>query len=415
MIQNIKNLNLISALVIIFPISMVSGPLLPEIILLILLLLLSSYLKNNFFIHFKSFQFKFFILFNLILILSSLISKDYFSLKSSVFYFRYSIIILSIYYVLEKDRKFIENFVKVYSIFFLILFADELKQALTGTNFFNMPLIQGRASSFFGDELVLGSYISRILPVFIALCFFLRKSEIYILSSIILAGVSIFLTDSRVPLFNFLIFLFFFLFITKSKKYYLFGLFALFFLFAIAALNTSSGKRIFYGTYKQIFKESEKIVIFSSRHQAHFETAIKIFKNNLILGIGPNRFRKVCDKNIYAPKYTYSDRYLYANVDAKPKFYFKLKSNKNSKFNEIPINIDEIINSKPFGESGNNVFRYPDNTNLIGNLSMNLLLLKIFRVPEINQNDPAHITELSRLALKTNYHWISAISNRKKH
>ena len=125
MIQNIKNLNLISALVIIFPISMVSGPLLPEIILLLLLLLLFGYLKNSLSILFKTPQFKFFILFNLILILSSLISKDYFSLKSSVFYFRYSIIVLAVYYILEKDKKFINNFVKINSIFFLIIkFAD---------------------------------------------------------------------------------------------------------------------------------------------------------------------------------------------------------------------------------------------------------------------------------------------------
>ena len=54
MIQNIKNINLISALVIIFPISMVSGPLLPEIILLLLLLLLFGYLKNSLSILFKT-------------------------------------------------------------------------------------------------------------------------------------------------------------------------------------------------------------------------------------------------------------------------------------------------------------------------------------------------------------------------
>ena len=413
MIQNIKNLNLISALVIIFPISMVSGPLLPEIILLLLLLLLFGYLKNSLSILFKTPQFKFFILFNLILILSSLISKDYFSLKSSVFYFRYSIIVLAVYYILEKDKKFINNFVKINSIFFLIIFADEIKQAFTGTNFFNMPLIQGRASSFFGDELVLGSFISRILPVYVALCIFLRKSQVYILFSITLAGASIFLTDSRVPLFNFLTFLFLYLIIAKSKKYYLFNLLVLFLSFTFLLFYTSAGKRIFNATYNQIFKESEKIVIFSLRHQAHFETAIKIFKNNPFLGIGPNRFRKVCDKNIYTPRYTYNDRFLYANVDSKPKFYFKIKSNKNSKFNEIPINIDEIINSKPFGDLEKNYFIFPADTSPLGVINEFSFVENDFKVPVIKKDNPAHLSELSRLALKTNYNWISVISNKK--
>ena len=37
---------------------------------------------------------------------------------------------------------------------------------------------------------------------------------------------------------------------------------------------------------------------FSNEHQSHAEAAVKIFKNNLLFGAGPNTFRKECKKFI---------------------------------------------------------------------------------------------------------------------
>jgi O-antigen ligase len=58
-------------------------------------------------------------------------------------------------------------------------------------------------------------------------------------------------------------------------------------------------ERILTQTFSQIFLENKKITFFSIQHESHAVAAIKIFKDNPILGIGPKNFRFECKKKDY--------------------------------------------------------------------------------------------------------------------
>ena len=51
-------------------------------------------------------------------------------------------------------------------------------------------------------------------------------------------------------------------------------------------------------TIKDIGLKKDQIHLFSNIHQDHYETAYKIFKDNVLLGAGPKMFRYECSKRI---------------------------------------------------------------------------------------------------------------------
>jgi O-antigen ligase len=322
MLVKLTNINIVSFLVLLFPAALVSGPLIPEIIIFFLFLtILYTLFKTKDFSYFNNKIFKIFLIFLLYLISSSTLSffnyDNFHSFKNSVFYFRYGVVVYAIIYTLDNNPKLIKFFYIIYSICFFILFLDELKQLITGINFFNMPILAGRASSFFGDELVLGSFLIKVLPIFLALCFFLKKNYLIILFFIFLYGIAIFFSGSRSSFVSYILFIFFISFVFIKSKTYLLLLASLFLLIAVGIGNTNAGKRIYNHTIVQIFKKSKTPVVFSVRHQAHYETAFNIFKNHLFFGSGPNQFRYLCNKNKFAPTYTLGFKYLYAPIHPK--------------------------------------------------------------------------------------------------
>ena len=340
-LSKVNNLNIISFLVLIFPATMVSGPLIPEIIIFILFLsILYKILKKKNFNYLNSKILKIFGIFVIYLIFCSILSyinyENFYSFKNSTFYFRYVVLVYSIIYVLDNNPNIIKYFYTIYSIFFLILFLDELKQVITGVNFFNMKLASSRASSFFGSELVLGSFLIKVLPIFLAFCFFLKKNHLTILVFVFFFGVAIFLSGERSSFFSFLLFFFFFLFIfTKSRIYFFITLFFILLVTTFGLFKTPQGNRIFNSTFDQIFQNQKSPVIFSTRHQAHYETAFNIFKSHLFFGAGPNQFRYLCDKNEFAPVNTLSFKFAYAPSDPKIQM-FVIDPNGFKKYLDIP-------------------------------------------------------------------------------
>ena len=56
----------------------------------------------------------------------------------------------------------------------LLLLADSIFQFFFGFNIFGFEIISDRVSSFFNDELILGSYLVRIMPIILWFMFFFR-------------------------------------------------------------------------------------------------------------------------------------------------------------------------------------------------------------------------------------------------
>jgi O-antigen ligase len=90
-------------------------------------------------------------------------------LKSLLFYFRIGIFAILISYLIDQNKKILDYFYYSFLVTFSILIIDVFFQYLTGENLFGAPIINERISSFFGDQLILGSYLSRLAPLFIAL------------------------------------------------------------------------------------------------------------------------------------------------------------------------------------------------------------------------------------------------------
>ena len=119
----------------------------------------------------------------MILIVSSLFSENiYYSLKSSIPYIRHGIFVLAVIYIIKQDSKFLKTFYYILFGTFSLLVIDGFIQYLTGINIFGIRHPHpDRITSLFGDELKLGSFLSRLLPLLIGLIiFFGKKKKIYI-------------------------------------------------------------------------------------------------------------------------------------------------------------------------------------------------------------------------------------------
>ena len=95
-------------------------------------------------------------------------------------------------------KKILKYFFYVLFFTFFLLVGDGFLQYLTGKNILGFEIVEAnRISSFFHDELILGSYLSRLLPLlfglFILLKFSLnRKVQILIFPLFILTSFSFF-------------------------------------------------------------------------------------------------------------------------------------------------------------------------------------------------------------------------------
>ena len=288
---------------------LVTGPFLPDLFLSLLSLWFLFYsLKNKIFIiSCNKYHFIFFA-FCLICIISSLLSNSViFSLKSSLFYFRIGIFALLISYLIKKNTKILNYFYKSFLFTFTTLIFDGYFQFFYGFNILGYPIHPTRVSSFFGDQLILGSYLSRLFPLFLALFIIRAKKtnleKIYFFSIFFLTDILVFLAGERASfLFINLSSIFIILFISKYKKLRIF-LFIL--VYGVITFIMYNNKLIFdryFTSVKQsIIKKDEnnKLIFFSPMHDGYLKTSIKMFLDKPVLGHGPNTYRINCSN----PKY----------------------------------------------------------------------------------------------------------------
>ena len=295
------------------PFFLITGPFLSDFVIsLIGLLFLIYCVRTKNFVFFKNKFFYFFLLFWIYLVLNSLLNNfNLSSFKISFFYIRYGLFVVSIATLFEFDNKFIKIF--FYSIFFCFvgLIFDGFYQYFSGENIFGFKSPNPtRVSSFFHDELILGSYLSRLWPLFFALSilFINKKSKFYVLfiTSFILSEVLIFLSGDRTAFFYInLSAIFVIIFSQKLLKLRLFILItSLFLLFLISFINPTAKERIIDKTIAQMnleknLNKDEKIYIFSKQHNSHYISAYRMFLDNKFFGVGIKNFRNFCND----PKY----------------------------------------------------------------------------------------------------------------
>ena len=294
------------------PFFLITGPFLSDLSVSIISILFLIYcLKRNNFSYFNHKYFYFFLIFWIYLIMNTLINNfNLDSFKISFFYFRYGVFVIAIATFLKEDYEFIKYFFYCIFICFTILVLDGLYQYLAGENILGWKST-ARTSSFFGDEKILGSYLSRLWPIFFGLCLFIFKKEnklyLFVILIFILSEALIFLSGDRTSFFYInLSAIFVILFSQKLLKIRLIILLSsILVLTIISFINPTAKERVFDLTIKQMkgveerLPQEQEIFIFSRTHTHHYISALKMFLDNKILGVGVKNFRNFCNDGKY--------------------------------------------------------------------------------------------------------------------
>lgn len=297
------------------PLFLITGPFLSDLAISVIsfLFIVFCYKKKNFF-YFKNNYFYIFLLFWAYLVLNSLFNNFNFdSLKISFFSFRYGVFVISIVALLNIDNKFIKYFFYCILICFIFLVFDGFYEYFVGNNILGWKNSDSsRVTSFFRGEKILGSYLSRIWPIFFGLSIFVFKQKnklFYLLILIfILSETLIFLSGDRTAFFYInLSAIFVILFSKKLLKLRLITLLSsILILILISFINPTAKQRVINKTLKQmnIVKDMEKplvdgMYLFSREHTEHYIAAYKIYLDNKLFGVGVKNFRKVCKEERY--------------------------------------------------------------------------------------------------------------------
>ena len=144
--------NIPKYIIILMPALLITGPFLSDLgVSLIALIFLINSKINNLFKYYVNIYFKIFVVFWLILIISSLFSDNIFSsLRTSFFYIRFGIFSLCFWYLIERDEKILEYLFYSIIICFLSLIIDGYIQFFLGKNLFGIEInSNNRVSIFF--------------------------------------------------------------------------------------------------------------------------------------------------------------------------------------------------------------------------------------------------------------------------
>ena len=314
----LKKLDNLIYLYLLFPIALISGPLISDLIVsLISLYFLIFYYDKIFFFYKKYLFLKILIIFCILNIFISLFSENIFnSLKNSVAYIRFPLFIMAVSFFLRDNYRLIKYFYFVLLITILILSVDAFIQFFSGENIFGFTVNGYRVSGFFNDEYILGSYLTRITPILLTLFFFINKNE-YKLPLIlisILSFLTILISGERTA-FGISIFFYFLLFFLVidfdfKKKIFLFVtlIISLIFIFISSEkLRERYIKTTLFqieatiGNYKtsEHFDDSENkedldMGLYNNQHIKHLKVSYEIFKERPFFGHGNRMFAQIC-------------------------------------------------------------------------------------------------------------------------
>jgi len=248
-----------------------------------------------------------FLIFYFFLILGSLLSEHVLnSIRSTLFYFRFGILILIIWYLLDHYKNFKYLFFCSITVTILVLLFYTCLQLFILHN----SVDDMRVSGLFGTELIQGGFLLRLTPIFV-ICYWYNKKylnsnfDLFFYLILILNLILIILSGERATFFMTLLGLFmsFIFFKINLKKVIIFSLLFSSLCILTITIYPKSKKRIFEQTFSQVFSLSDtkeiKIKIFSEGHEQHIRSAALMFSQNPFIGVGVRNFRLECKKEIY--------------------------------------------------------------------------------------------------------------------
>ena len=212
-----------------------------------------------------------------------------------------------IWYLIDKDKSIFIYFYYALILCFSILVIDGYFQYFNGENILGYKLMGNQISSLFGDEHIMGSYLSRLFPLLFALFLVKQKQkfEIFFIGLLfILVDVLIYMSGERSAFFFLnLSTVFIIILIKEYQKFRLVTFILAIICIIVLSLNSSQmTDRMFKGPAKDMgfIKSSEKPTIFTPTHDSLIRTAYNMFKDQPLFGHGPKMFRVMCKDKKYA-------------------------------------------------------------------------------------------------------------------
>lgn len=230
---------------------------------------------------------------------------------SSIFFFRHIFLVISIIYIFEKYHHDHQRVIKLLYLFFIILFADSLFQFFSGKNILGHETINNRVSSFFGDDLILGSFLISFFPIL--LIFIFSNKELLFKNFFFgFYFFTILLSGERRAFIILILSILFIIIFSKDIRKLIYSSLIIF--ISLILINSFIFKgtfdplnRIFIKSYDDtfnynkkiktndnIFEKKKKLIIFSYEHTEHYRLAIHLIKQKPIFGNGPKGFRDYC-------------------------------------------------------------------------------------------------------------------------
>ena len=305
---------IIKYLLLSLPVLLISGPLLPEIATGIIFFLIAHKIIKKEIKHFNKTFIYGFLSFYFFIIISSLLS-DYvlMSVTKTGFYIRFLTLTLSIYYILNNSNNFLILLKNILLIIFFILIFDGFYQYFFYENIIGMTNPNKlRISSFFGSELIYGSFLSKFLPILIGLLIFFHKNNIdkmltYLI--ICLSVIAIYISGERSSFILTLISIIIIMISTNffyKEKFYIF----LVIILGLSIITSSNqelkskwqstiSNTIFNFSDKIVLENKEYFLILDKKYTYMGLSAIKMFNDKPILGHGVKSFRFNCKKEAY--------------------------------------------------------------------------------------------------------------------
>ena len=361
-------INLVSYLVLSLPLSLIFSRFIADLSIVILSIMFFFIRGEN-----KIFENKFLsiaIIFIVCASISSVLSNHIiYSLKSSLLHLRFIFFILTVSILfLYCKKNFLKNLFYIFLSCYLVLLFDSTIQFIFKQNIFGYTVNPiNRVSSLFFDELILGSYLSRLFPLLIFLYVYLklRLNKYFMIYFLFHLYFVVFVTGERLSfmILNIYYLLFItFLFKKKLNKFFFISLTILIFLITITFSSSFNARSSFKNFNSQISNvnfsycnltkykiisdpelskkwnyypgiivtiapavklegesfipnchpilkifDTEIYYIFSLMHFNHYLSAIEMFKDNKYFGVGPKIFRKICNnKNYYLNEFSCS-------------------------------------------------------------------------------------------------------------
>ena len=317
--------NYIFFLICSIPALLVTGPFLSDLAVSIIAVIIAAsiIIKKKYFI-FNNKYFIIFIAFNLFLIIRSVFSYDpIFSLKVTLFYFRFVLFSFGIAYCfILLNQKSLNKFYYCVIATFIIVVLDGYCQFIFGYNFLGQTRFhEYRLSGFFGPELILGSYVSKMFPMVMVSFLILEENKKYFffkISLLILSSVLlVLLSGERAAFFSIVLFCIIFLTLTDLIKFKFKILILITIVISLITAITFDEKTksrfldqtiyAFYGgknfttqeekdSALENAKSKRQLVIFTHDTHSHYMSAYKMFLDNKFFGKGVKMFRKLCSK-----------------------------------------------------------------------------------------------------------------------